>query len=31
MPRGVERLRLQIVDFDEEIDRLKAKVGLFSK
>ncbi|KAF8386854.1 aex-4, partial [Pristionchus pacificus] len=25
MPRGVERLRLQIVDFDEEIDRLKAK------
>ncbi|GMR59915.1 hypothetical protein PMAYCL1PPCAC_30110 [Pristionchus mayeri] len=25
MPRGVERLRLQIIDFDEEIDRLKAK------
>ncbi|GMS81654.1 hypothetical protein PENTCL1PPCAC_3829, partial [Pristionchus entomophagus] len=24
-PRGVERMRLQIVDFDEEIDRLKAK------
>ncbi|GMT12262.1 hypothetical protein PFISCL1PPCAC_3559, partial [Pristionchus fissidentatus] len=24
-PKGVERLRLQIVDFDEEIDRLKTK------